>query len=212
MTLSDRDLMALVKPIIAGDAESCARLLAASPDLARAAFKAGATRESAKPHFLAESGRYIYAGDTALHIASAAHDPKIVTQLIDAGANIHAANRFGYNPLHSAAAGNPNSVRWNPARQAATIRALFQAGSDPNATDKRGVTPLHIAVRTRCALAVQTLIECGANPSQRNKNGSDVMVLAMNTTGRGGSGSPEAKREQERILQLLDQARSKTHA
>lgn len=206
MANPDLQLMPLVKAIIEGDAEKCAQLLGDSPALATTAFKEGATRASEKPHFLAELGRYIYAGDTALHIAAAAYEAKIVELLFKAGADVRATNRFGYNPLHSAAKGNPNSARWNPARQAATIQALVKAGIDPNATDKRGVTPLHIAVRTRCSLAVQTLLECGANAAQRNKNGSDAMVLAVNTTGRGGSGTPEAKREQQLIVQLLKQA------
>ena len=201
----DLQLMLLVKAIVAGDSKKCAILLAEVPELATAVFEQGATRSSAKPYFIAELGRYIYAGDTALHIAAAAYEPVIVAQLISTGAEVRAANRFGYNPLHSAAAGSPNSPRWNPARQAMTIVALVKAGIDPNVTDKRGVTPLHIAVRTRCALAAKTLVECGADPAKRNKNGSDALVLATNNTGRGGSGSPEAKREQQIILQILRQ-------
>jgi hypothetical protein len=199
----DQQLMLLVKAIVAGDSEKCAMLLAESPRLATTIFEQGATRSSAKPYFIPELGRYIYAGDTALHIAAAAYEPTIVTQLISAGAKVLATNRFGYNPLHSAAAGSPNSPRWNPSRQAMTIVALVKAGIDPNMTDKRGVTPLHIAVRTRCALAVKTLVECGADPTKRNKNGSDALVLATNNTGRGGSGSPDSKREQQLILEIL---------
>ena len=204
----DAQLKLLVKAIVHGDVQKCAELIAALPGIATASFKEGATRASEKPYFLDEIGRYLYAGDTALHIAAAAYELEIVQHLIATGANVHARNRFGYAPLHSAAAGNPNSRRWNPARQAETIRALVKAGADPNATDKRGVTPLHIAVRTRCALAAQTLVECGADPGRRNKNGSDATVLATNTTGRGGSGSPDAKRELQLILQLL----RRTHA
>jgi hypothetical protein len=195
--------MALVKAILNGDAKQAAAMVAASPGLATAGFQTGATRASAKPHFLAQISRYIYAGDTALHIAAAAYESKIAELLIGAGTDVRAKNRFGYQPIHSAAAGSPRSNYWNPGRQAATIRALIKSGADPNATDKREVTPLHIAVRTRCALAVQTLLDCGADPARKNKNGSDAMVLAIYTTGRGGSGLPEAKREQQQIMQLL---------
>lgn len=198
--------MKLVKAILQGDAPKVAQMLSDLPILATASFHIGASRKSEKPYFLTQIGRYIYAGDTALHIAAAAYQVDIVEQLVQAGADVRARNRFGYNALHAGAAGAPGSQFWNPAQQAATIRALIKAGIDPNSTDKRGVTPLHIAVRTRCALAVQTLLECGADPSWRNKNGSDAMVLAVNTTGRGGSGSPGAKQEQRLILQLLAQA------
>jgi hypothetical protein len=202
----DQELMNLVSLILQGGAGEFAKILASSPELASASFQTGASRASEKPYFLAQIGKYIYAGDTALHIAAAAYQVRIVEQLIGAAADVHARNRFGYNPLHAASAGGPGSQSWNPAQQAATIRALISAGVDPNSTDKRGVTPLHIAVRTRCSLAVHTLLECGADPARRNKNNSDAMVLAVNTTGRGGSGSPEAKREQQQILQLLTQA------
>jgi hypothetical protein len=205
MANPDRELMTLVKAILDGDAERISATIGALPELTIACFQMGATRASAKPHFLTQIGRYVYTGDTALHIAAAAYESKIAEQLIRAGADVGARNRFGYVPLHSAAAGRPGSRHWNPARQADTIRVLIKSGADPNSTDKRGVTPLHIAVRTRCSLAVQTLLDCGADPAQKNKNGSDALLLATYTTGRGGSGSPEAKREQQQIVLLLHQ-------
>lgn len=206
MANSDHELMSLVPLILRGEGVKVAEALAASPVLATACFQTGASRASEKPYFLEQIGKHIYAGDTALHIAAAAYQVAIVEQLIAAGADVRARDRFGYNPLHAAAAGNPGSQSWNPAQQATTIRVLVKAGIDPDSTDKRGVTPMHIAVRTRCALAVKTLLECGADPARRNKNNSDAMVLAVNTTGRGGSGSTEAKREQQQILHLLAQA------
>ena len=206
MSNSDHELMSLVTSILQGDPGKVAELIAASPGLALASFRTGASRSAEKPFFLTQIRRYIYAGDTAMHIAAAAYRAQIVEQLIKAGADVRARNRFGYNPLHAAAAGGPGSQTWNPAKQSATIRLLIAAGADPNSTDKRGVTPMHIAVRTRCSLAVQTLLESGADPTLRNKSGSDAMVLAVNTTGRGGSGSPEAKQEQKQILQFLTEA------
>ena len=211
MANTDQDLMKLVTAILQSDDGKMAEMLAALPGLATASFQVGASRTAEKSYFLAQIGRYINVGDTALHIAAAAYHAQIVEQLIKAGADVRARNRFGYNPLHGAAKGDPGSQSWNPSMQSATIRILIKAGVDPNSTDKRGVTPMHIAVRTRCALAVQTLLECGADPAQRNKSGSDAMVLAVNTTGRGGSGSPEAKHEQQQILQLLNRAKSTSH-
>ena len=200
--------MNMVTAIVNGDSEKIAQMLASTPALAKACFQTGASRDIEKPYFIAQVGRYIYAGDTVLHFAAAAYQVQIVKQLIGAGADVHARNRFGYNALHAAAAGSPGSAWWNPARQSDTICALIKAGADPNSADKRGVTPLHIAVRTRCASAVQTLLQHGADPTRRNKSGSDAMVLAVNTTGRGGSGSHEAKQEKQQILQLLTAAAS----
>ena len=211
MVKSDLALWKLVSAIVAGNFESASRVLAASPALASASFHTGATRQSAKTYFLDPIGRYIYAGDTALHIAAAAYQTEIVRQLITAGADVHARNRRGAEPLHSAAVGNPGSSWWNPSAQAATIVCLIQAGADPNAIDKSGVTPLHRAVRTRCAAAVRTLLECGVDPARKNKSGSTPMLLANHNTGRGGTGSPEAKSQQQEILQLLDGQERRRH-
>lgn len=87
--------------------------------------------------------------------------------------------------------------------QSATSACLIKAGADPNAKNKDGTTPLHRAVRTRCAEAVRTLLEYGADPSIRTKNGSTAKDLAVYTTGRPGSGSPEAKAQQREIRLLL---------
>jgi hypothetical protein len=106
-------------------------------------------------------------------------------------------------PIHVAAAGNPTAARWDPDAQARTILTLIEAGADPNATDKRGVRPLHIAARTRCAAAVAALLERGAEPARTNDHGSTPLDLATRSTGRGGVGSPEAKEQQREIIRLL---------
>lgn len=197
-------LMMLARAIVAGDAASASRLLAASPALARARFAEGTTRRTAKAWYLEEIERYVYAGDTALHIAAAAYRKKIAQALIAKGADVRARNRHGAEPLHSAVVGIPGSQRWNPRAQAATVACLIEAGADPNAFDNSAVSPLHRAVRTRCAAAVAVLLASGADAQHRNANGSTPMLLATRTTGRGGSGSPEAKAQQKEIVRLLE--------
>ena len=203
--MSDAALMTLVRTIVAADGTVAFRLLAASRALAKAHFEIGATRQTAKTYYIDQIGHYIYAGDTALHVAAAAHRQEIVQQLVSAGANVRARNRRGAEPLHYAVDGMPGSRNWNPPAQAATITRLIEAGANPNTTDKNGVTPLHRAVRTRCAAAVKALLEGGADPRRKNKSGSTPMMLATQNTGRGGSGSREAKSQQELIVQLLQE-------
>jgi hypothetical protein len=205
MVKSDFALHQLIGSIVAGDAEGVSRLITASPHLARASFQTGATRQSAEPFFHDRIGRYIYAGDTALHIAAAAYQTKIVNDLLGAGADVHARNRRGQEALHAAACGSPGSRIWNPSAQSATIARLVEAGADPNVFDKSGVSPLHKAIRTRCASAVRTLLDLGADPAGPNKNGSTPMLLAKQNTGRGGTGSEEAKLQQQKILRLLEE-------
>lgn len=198
-------LMDLMRAIVADDGETIGRLLRSSPELARAAMGEGATRQNAKEYRFEAIGHYVYRGDTALHIAAAAYRHQLVGKLIAAGANVRARNRRGAEPLHYAADGGPGSCSWNPQAQAATVAALIAAGADPDAVDNSGVAPLHRAVRTRCTGAVRALLLGGANAKLKNKNGSTPMKLAIATTGRGGSGLPEAKAEQVEIQRLLRQ-------
>lgn len=197
-------LRVLMDAIAAGDAGRCLDLLAAEPGLAQARAEGGATRTDARANFLTPIGHYVYEGDTALHIAAAGYRVDTIGRLIALGADVRAKNRRGAEPLHYAADGGPGAPHWDPAAQAATIARLIAAGADPNALDKSGVAPLHRAVRTRCAAAVAALLEGGANASLKNASGSTPMLLATLTTGRGGSGSSQAKAEQAKIVALLE--------
>jgi hypothetical protein len=204
MTAADKTLIVLMRAIAAGDAARAFALLAASPELARAASTRGATRQDSTPHFLNEIGYYLYAGVTALHVAAAGYRAELARELIARGADVQARNRRGAEPLHAAAVGAPGSSWWNPHAQAETIACLISAGADPNVGDMDGVAPLHRAVRTRCAAAVEALLAHGADVNLMNKSGSTPLRLAMLNTGRGGSGSAEAKAEQAKIVALLE--------
>jgi hypothetical protein len=205
MISNDSPLRKLMKAIVTGDAAVVERLLRTSPALASACLEEGATRQAARQNFLGGIGHYVYAGDTALHVAAAAYRADIARTLIAMGSNVRARNRRGAEPLHYASDGTPGSSRWDPTAQAAIVACLIGAGADPNAVDKSGVTPLHRAVRTRCTGAVRALLEGGADARRRNKNGSTPMLLATITSGRGGSGSPQSKAEQLKIARLLEQ-------
>ena len=203
--MRDVELTMLVRAMVDADEALVFRLLAANPALVKAHFEDGATRRMAKPYHIDEIGHYLYSGDTALHIASASYRERIARRLIAMGADVRARNRLGAEPLHYAVDGTPGSRAWNPGAQTATVACLIDAGADPNALDKSGVTPLHRAVRTRCAAAVKALLEGGADPRRKNKHGSTPMLLATRNTGRGGSGSREAKAQQDRIVRLLQE-------
>jgi ankyrin repeat protein len=197
-------LMPFMRVIAAGDLTSASRMLAADPSLAIAQLDQGASRQVATDYFLAEILHYVYAGDTALHVAAASYRRELAHDLVSAGADVNARNRHGGQPLHYAADGAPGSANWNPDAQAATIASLIEAGADPNVTDGRGVTPLHRAVRTRCAAAVGALLDGGADPRLNNGNGSSPLQLATQNTGRGGTGDPPSKAQQQEIVRLLE--------
>ena len=145
---------------------------------------------------------WIYAGDTALHLAAAGHRVEIVKLLLTAGADPNSiANHRHSGPLHYAADGSITGPDWNAKRQVETIQCLLEAGADINAPDKNGATPLHRAVRTRCAAAVKCLMENGSEVRLQNKSGATPFHLAVQNTGRGGSGAAVAKEAQRQIIE-----------
>ena len=187
--------------IAAGDEVAVMRLLDQRAALATCSLRSGATRQEPRAYFLHPIRHHVYAGDTALHVAAAAHNPGITKALVRLGADVRARNRRGAEPLHYAADGGPSER--DPGGQREVIACLIKAGADPNATDKSGVAPLHRAVRNRSSVAVSTLIDRGADPLRANKSGSTPLHLAVQNTGKSNSGSDEAKEEQHRIIVLL---------
>lgn len=164
--------------------------------------RALATRLIDKPKLYgSKTHHWIYAGDTALHLAAAGYRVEIMELLLAAGADPNAAmNHRRSGPLHYAADGYINGPAWDAKRQVKAIRCLLDAGSDIQAQDKNGATPLHRAVRTRCAAAVKYLLQAGADPRRKNKPGSTPFHLAVQNTGRGGSGADVAKIAQREII------------
>ena len=147
---------------------------------------------------------WIYVGDTALHLAAAGYRVEIVQLLLAAGADPNATmNHRRSGPLHYAADGYVNGPVWNAGRQVKTIQCLLDAGAEINAGDKNGATPLHRAVRTRCAAAVKYLLERGADATLANKPGSTPFHLAVQNTGRGGSGAEAAIAGQREIIEAF---------
>ena len=188
-----------IRLVVAGDAGRVSRRLSASPALATMASPVGATRQQATDFFFTAISHYLYAGDTALHMAAAASSRPMAELLITHGADCRARNRRGAEPLHYAADGG----RRDPRAQADVIEYLISMGAEPNALDKTGVAPLHRAVRKRSAAAVQALLDGGAELLQPNKSGSTPLHLAVQDTGASGSGSGGARQQQRTIIKLL---------
>ena len=204
-----RGLMGFIRAIVGNDGPEVARLLGASPSLAREVLVMGAARGAARDFYFKEINHYLFAGDTPLHAAAAGYRNEIATELLKNGANVNAENRRGAGPLHYAADGGPVFRNWDPEAQAEMIALLIKKGASPNALDKSGVAPLHRAVRQRCPKAVGALLRNGADVRLKNKSGSTPLHLAVQNTGRGGTGSPEAKSCQSEIIELLLKAGAK---
>ena len=196
----DDSLLALFAAIASRDHVGVTRMLDQTPGLITCPLRVGASRQDPRPYFLIPIRHYVYAGDTALHVAAAAHDRRLAESLVAQGADVRAHNRRGAEPLHYAADGSPGA---DSNAQRELISYLIDAGADPDALDKSGVAPLHRAVRDRCSGAVSALIDRGADPLLMNKSGSTPLHLAVQNTGKSHSGSDAAKEEQHRIIVLL---------
>jgi len=185
---------ALFEAIVTDDRNQAKQLLKKEPALA--------TELVQKPRLERRLPHWIYAKDSALHVAAAGYRVEIAKLLLKAGANPGAAENHRRSvPLHYAADGYIVSKLWNEKKQVAMIRLLLKAGAEINAQDKNGATPLHRAVRTRCAAAVKCLLDAGAGTTIKNKPGSTAFHLAVQNTGRGGSGADIAKAAQREIIQ-----------
>jgi hypothetical protein len=187
----------LFAAILEDDHAKVKELLNNDPDLAKRSVVEEDRYESSIAHWL-------YAGETGLHVAAAGYRVEITRMLLAAGADCAAAmNRRCSQPLHYASDGYLDSPSWNVRQQIAMIRLLLKAGSSIDAQDKNGATPLHRAVRTRCAAAVKCFLDAGADPTIRNRPGSTPFHLAVQNTGRGGTGSEQARTAQREILRAF---------
>jgi hypothetical protein len=124
----DGTLLALFAAIASRDDVGVTRMLDQTPGLATYPLRVGATRQDPRPCFLIPIRHHVYTGDTALHVAAAAHHRGLAETLVAQGAAVRARNRRGAEPLHYAADGRTG---------ADYLDSNAQSGS----------TPLHLAVQ-----------------------------------------------------------------
>src|SRR5215831_4919094 len=118
-------LSALFETIINADHRKAGQTLKKEPALAKELTKSPRL-EWRLPH-------WIYAKDTALHVAAAGYRVEIAKLLLEAGANPNSAeNHRRSRPLHYAADGCTVCKLWNEKSQVAMIRLLLKAGAEIN--------------------------------------------------------------------------------
>ena len=90
--------------------------------------------------------------------------------LIAAGANIHAAatNPLKVQAIHAAVASKNLDI----------VRAVLDAGADPNAAQQQGFRPIHESGSSGSRELAELLMKHGADPSIKNDAGKDTLALA----------------------------------
>ena len=167
----------LLDVIVSDDVATVGRLLAEDPSLARSADGFGST---------------------VLMHAAASGSIAVMRTLIDAGADVGAANARRATALHWAqpdaakvalllskgAAVDPKTVEGRtPLYVAATLAAgtpsvqlLLEAGANPNADTLLGATPLFPAVNSSAGVT-KLLLDKGANPNHVTKSGATPILF-----------------------------------
>jgi len=115
--------------------------------------------------------------DTPLHSA-VNHRPlstRIIRALLAAGAEVDAANEYGYTPLHNLSQGAQ-------AADAPFVKMLIEAGADINLKDHYGMTPLyHMTINGMGCKGLDTarlLIQSGADVNIKDKYGKSPLASA----------------------------------
>lgn len=103
-----------------------------------------------------------YGGQTALHTAAMAKAKPYLKIFLDHGADLNIRGGPTDAPVLSEALMNGN-------RDAVTL--LLARHADPNATDRQSDTPLHVAAQISDYKSMLVLLEAGADPTLRNRQG-----------------------------------------
>ena len=112
-------------------------------------------------------------GYTPLMSAARSYRVKIVSFLLDGGADPGRTTNDGYTALHTAVGETPSL----PEKQRDCVRLLVRAGAPLDGKTESGHTALMLAAWFGCDLSVEELLAQGANPDAMDANGRNAEQL-----------------------------------
>jgi carboxypeptidase family protein/ankyrin repeat protein len=112
--------------------------------------------------------RDLRSGTTALEHAVQNANREMVQTLLDAGANVNAANAAGETALMMLDSDATSDLVWD----------LINAGADVNGRDKGGTTALMRAAGSDSLEALRTLLDAGAKVDLKNNDGMTALMFA----------------------------------
>jgi ankyrin repeat protein len=125
-------------------------------------------------------------GATVMHYAAMANDPAYLEVLLAHRADPNAPNGVtGATPLMSALMGN----------REVQFRALLDAGAKPDLADRFDNTSLHVAAKINAHQRVLDLLQAGADPTARNRQGLTFQGYLNMTPSRILSGDGRRQRK-----------------
>ena len=164
----------ILNAVYRGKSDELATLLAAQPTLtlfeAAALGDAARVREIARAEPASSTGRSPD-GWPALHLAAHFGHGDAVDALLAVGADVRARsdNHEANTALHASLAGRKSER---------VVTALLARGTDVNARDAGGYTPLHIAAFEGDVTLINTLLAHGATADARADDGMTALAIA----------------------------------
>lgn len=92
----------------------------------------------------------------------------LIAALVENGASLELANKWGFTALHEAAAEG----------HATAVETLLRLGASMNVETSDGITPLMVAAAWGNCDVIRLLLSCGADVRHRDKRGSSALMIA----------------------------------
>ena len=162
----DSGLSPILAALYRGQSEIASAILRRKPELS--VYEAAAAGDAERVRELVDreprlAGADSADGYSALGLAAFFKHRNVVKYLLVRGADVHNSSRQGrFTPLHSAVATDAGAC------DVEIVRALLDAGADPNARSASGGTPLHTTAFTGDRESAELLLQYGADRKVKN--------------------------------------------